>query len=116
MTELVSGDASGEIRIWDVPSRKTLRILSGHRWATRGVCVSKDGKLVVSCGDDATVRLWTLPKAQMGDMSDPTRKIPKVTTTAVTELLCLKLDEDAFGDHLEKVKHGLARELAGRHV
>ncbi|CAL57292.1 Sof1-like protein [Ostreococcus tauri] len=83
LTELVSGDASGEIRIWDVPSRKTLRILSGHRGATRGVCVSKDGKLVVSCGDDATVRLWTLPKAQMGDMSDPTRKIPKVTTTAV---------------------------------
>ena len=38
----------------------------------------------------------------------------KVTTTAVTELLCLKLDEDAFGDHLEKVKHGLARELAHR--
>ncbi|OUS43186.1 WD40-repeat-containing domain protein [Ostreococcus tauri] len=82
LTELVSGDASGEIRIWDVPSRKTLRILSGHRGATRACACRRMGnswfRAVTTrrCGVDAS-------EGTDGDMSDPTRKIPKVTTTAV---------------------------------
>ena len=76
LTELVSGAADGEIRVWDVPSLKTMRILKGHRGAVRGVCVSHDGANVVSCSDDATVRVWKLPRAGMGEMSDPNRAIP----------------------------------------
>ena len=83
LTELVSGAADGEIRVWDVPSRKASRVLKGHRGACRGVCVSKDGDAVVSCGDDATIRLWRLPKAGMGEMSDPTRKTPVMETPEV---------------------------------
>ena len=66
LTELVSGAADGEIRVWDVPSLKTVRVLKGHRGACRGVSASNDGGAVVSCGDDATIRLWTMPKAGMG--------------------------------------------------
>jgi WD repeat and SOF domain-containing protein 1 len=81
LTELVSGAADGEIRVWDVPSLKTVRVLKGHRGACRGVSASNDGGAVVSCGDDATIRLWTMPKAGMGEMNDPTRKIPVLETS-----------------------------------
>jgi WD40 repeat protein len=34
------------------------RLLSGHRGVVRAVAVSGDGQLVVSGGDDGTIRLW----------------------------------------------------------
>jgi WD40 repeat protein len=48
----VWGAADGELRLWDVPSRRTLRTLSGHSGAVRGVSVNSDGSKCVSCGDD----------------------------------------------------------------
>ena len=83
LTELVSGAADGEIRVWDVPSRKTMRTLEGHRGAVRGVTVSHDGKHVVSCGDDATIRVWELARAGMGEMRNPNARAPAVEAKEV---------------------------------
>ena len=45
---------------------------AGAEGTSRGVprrARSNDGGAVVSCGDDATIRLWTMPKAGMGEMT-----------------------------------------------
>ena len=63
-----SGAADGEIRLWDVPSRRALRLLKGHQGAVRGLSITHDGRRCVSCGDDATVRVWRMPKAGLGEM------------------------------------------------
>jgi WD40 repeat protein len=55
---LLSGAADGEIRLWDLPTQKTLRRLVGHTRAVRGIAVAADGRHAVSCSDDASVRIW----------------------------------------------------------
>lgn len=58
VTQLLSGAADGEIRLWDLPSQKTLRRLLGHARAVRGLSVAADGRYAVSASDDASVRIW----------------------------------------------------------
>ena len=41
-----SGAADGEIRLWDVPSRRALRLLKGHQGAVRGLSITHDGEAV----------------------------------------------------------------------
>jgi DDB1- and CUL4-associated factor 13 len=58
---LLSGAADGEVLVWDVPSRKVVASLRGHRRAVRGVACAPDGRHAASVGDDAVVCLWQLP-------------------------------------------------------
>uniref|UniRef100_A0A7N0TIW4 Sof1-like protein domain-containing protein n=1 Tax=Kalanchoe fedtschenkoi TaxID=63787 RepID=A0A7N0TIW4_KALFE len=60
-----SGSMDGDIRLWDIATRKTVCQFTGHQGAVRGVTVSTDGRILVSCGTDCTVRLWRV--------QDPTR-------------------------------------------
>lgn len=69
LNSMVSGAADGEVRLWDLPSRRTLRRLLGHTRAVRGLAVAADGRHAVSCSDDASVKIWQLPTAAMGELS-----------------------------------------------
>ncbi|CAI5997482.1 unnamed protein product [Closterium sp. NIES-65] len=43
-----------DVRLWDVPYKRTLCRFVGHSRAVRGVAISADGKTMLSCGDDCT--------------------------------------------------------------
>lgn len=58
---IFSGSMDGDIRLWDLASRRTVCHFPGHQGAVKGLTVSNDGRLLVSCGADSTVRLWNLP-------------------------------------------------------
>ncbi|KAL8136731.1 hypothetical protein V2J09_002732 [Rumex salicifolius] len=58
---LFSGSMDGDIRQWDIASRKTVCQFPGHSGPVRGVTVSTDGRVLVSCGNDCTVKLWNIP-------------------------------------------------------
>ncbi|KAI4378489.1 hypothetical protein MLD38_015961 [Melastoma candidum] len=60
---IFSGSMDGDIRLWDMASRRTVCQFPGHQGAVRGLTVSTDGQVLVSCGTDCTVRLWNVPKA-----------------------------------------------------
>mmetsp|Transcript_30858 Transcript_30858/g.100457 ORF Transcript_30858/g.100457 Transcript_30858/m.100457 type:complete len:458 (-) Transcript_30858:70-1443(-) len=66
---LVSGAFDGEIRVWDVASRRATRVLAGHTGAVRGLVVTPDGERLVSVSADCTVRLWRLPSPQLGELA-----------------------------------------------
>ena len=57
MTEIISGDDSGELRVWNTP-RPLSTALRGHSDRMQDVIVS--GELLVTSADDGTVRFWDL--------------------------------------------------------
>ncbi|KAA3482788.1 DDB1 and CUL4-associated factor 13-like isoform X1 [Gossypium australe] len=64
---IFSGSDDGDIRLWDLASRRTVCQFPGHQGAVQGLTVSTDGSILVSCGSDCTVRLWNVPDANLAD-------------------------------------------------
>ncbi|KAG8641350.1 DDB1- and CUL4-associated factor 13 isoform X2 [Manihot esculenta] len=67
---IFSGSMDGDIRLWDIASRRTVRQFPGHQGAVRGLTASTDGRILVSCGTDCTVRLWNVPIATIVESDD----------------------------------------------
>ena len=57
---VVSGGDDNAIRLWDVSSGDSVKVLRGHGSAVRACAFSPDGQLVLSGGEDERVRLWNL--------------------------------------------------------
>ncbi|EFX00151.1 nacht domain containing protein [Grosmannia clavigera kw1407] len=55
---VASGSYDGTVKIWDVPSRRTVCTLRKHDGAIRGVAFSHDSLLMASGSSDQTIRLW----------------------------------------------------------
>lgn len=56
-TQVVSGGYDKTIRVWDVPSAETLLVLRGHTGVVYGLALSPDGKRMLSCSSDCTIKV-----------------------------------------------------------
>ncbi len=69
-TLLVSGSYDQTLRLWDAQTGELLGSLSGHSEPIISVAFSADGALLISAGDDQSVRVWDLrdhgPGAEYG--------------------------------------------------
>lgn len=66
---IFAGSEDGDIRLWDITSRRTVRKFPGHRGAVRGLTATTDGSRLVSCGADCIIRRWTVPVEDSSDDS-----------------------------------------------
>lgn len=57
---VATGGRDKVIKIWDTSTGQCIRTLVGHDNWIRGVCWSPNGKFLLSCSDDKTVRVWDL--------------------------------------------------------
>ena len=64
-TIMASGNSDYNILLWDTPSRKLKKTLSGH--TANIVCIefSPDAKTIVSTSDDGTMRFWETETARL---------------------------------------------------
>ncbi|KAL0582958.1 hypothetical protein ABG067_007091 [Albugo candida] len=67
----LSGASDGEIRVWDLPSRKCLWSCYGHRGSVRGLVSTPSGDAFYSCSEDKTVKLWSLSSTGNEEKTEP---------------------------------------------
>lgn len=58
LIHMLSGAGDGEIRMWDLSTRKTKWSAKGHSGIVRGLCSDPFGEHVFSCGTDKTIKMW----------------------------------------------------------
>lgn len=63
-TLLASGNAEGEITLWQTQTGKALTAFSAHDGAVSTLSSSPDGRLLASGSFDKTIKLWRLPDGQ----------------------------------------------------
>ncbi len=58
--QLAACDTNGQIRLWELKSKRQQLTLRGHSAWTQMVAYSPDGQTLASCSSDRTIRLWNL--------------------------------------------------------
>lgn len=71
LVAFVSGAADGEVRVWDLPRRRCVWSVYGHRGFVRGLAVAPGGDAFLSCSEDKTVKLWALRVKDEGEDETP---------------------------------------------
>jgi WD40 repeat protein len=51
------------VRLWDVEAHEELAMIEGHVGQVRNISFRPDGKLLMTTGQDSTIRLWGIPAA-----------------------------------------------------
>lgn len=84
LSALCSGAYDGEIRIWDLPTRKPIRNFNAHDGYVRGIIYTPSGDHFVSVGDDKTIKVWNSQAPDIGDDEEPQNTI--LSRTIITGL------------------------------
>ncbi|WP_406224185.1 trypsin-like peptidase domain-containing protein [Streptomyces canus] len=62
---VASAGADGQVRLWDVASGKTRKVLKGNAEAVAALAFNRDGDTLATGGADRTVRLWNLATGEI---------------------------------------------------
>lgn len=62
---LISGDADGFIKLWDLSTYQHISTLRGHTDAVISLVTSSDGQMLISGSADTTIKLWNLNTGQI---------------------------------------------------
>jgi WD40 repeat protein len=73
---LAVGCANGSVRLWDTSTWTERTTLRCHEMAIRAICFSPDGSMLVTGGDDTTVRIHRAPSPEEVNEAEKTGDDP----------------------------------------
>ncbi|GAB0093452.1 DDB1- and CUL4-associated factor 13 [Sergentomyia squamirostris] len=71
LSSLISGGYDGEIRVWDLPSRTSLRNFYAHEGFVHGISYMPQGDSFISVGNDKTIKFWKSKTPTFGEEEEP---------------------------------------------
>lgn len=74
---VATGHDDGQVRLWDVASKRQLRELPGHGQPVSALAFRRDGKVVASAGEDRVIHIWDVDTGKLlGSWRGHTDRIP----------------------------------------
>ncbi|XP_040287946.1 DDB1- and CUL4-associated factor 13 [Bufo bufo] len=71
LSTVLSGACDGEVKIWNLTTRKCTRTVQAHEGFVRGMCVRFCGTSFFTVGDDKTVKQWKMESPGYGEKEEP---------------------------------------------
>jgi len=59
---VAAGDATGHVWVWDLATTDLVASYTGHEGAVYDVTATPDGRLLITAGEDKTLRFWPGPR------------------------------------------------------
>uniref|UniRef100_A0A034WMV6 DDB1- and CUL4-associated factor 13 n=1 Tax=Bactrocera dorsalis TaxID=27457 RepID=A0A034WMV6_BACDO len=75
LSTLVTGAYDGEIRIWDLANRASIRNFVAHDGFVRGIVYSVNGDRFFTVGDDKTIKVWKNDMPDVDEEEEPVNTI-----------------------------------------
>ncbi|PAV91563.1 hypothetical protein WR25_10881 [Diploscapter pachys] len=73
---ILSGSRDGQVRIWNLPTKKCLATIQAHQGLLNGISVDQHaGDGFVTIGQDAQLKYWKLPVEIEGNIDEPAHSI-----------------------------------------
>lgn len=65
--QVASGSGDGVIKYWNMTSRQETVSFKAHYGMVSGLVVTPNNRRMLSCGDDKTIKLWSVNSEEFGD-------------------------------------------------
>ncbi|XP_022091194.1 DDB1- and CUL4-associated factor 13-like isoform X1 [Acanthaster planci] len=75
LSTLLSGGCDGQVKIWNLPTRKCERTITAHSGFVRGVCTDRKAASIFTVGDDQTIKQWSMVPPEYGKQETPVNTI-----------------------------------------
>ncbi len=94
ISRFVSGDWSGELRFWDLSTKKSLFAVQAHDKFVKGIAFDRTGHNILSCGDEGAINIFNVRKAlelkAEGKAIEPVSRLE--STNLLTSIDCSMTD------------------------
>lgn len=67
LSTVASAAADGEVRIWQLTTRKCVGSWQAHQGVIRGATFTPSGDQLLTCADDKTIKTWTAAEDRLSD-------------------------------------------------
>lgn len=75
LSTLLSGSCDGQVKVWNLATRKCTRTINAHRGFVRGITMDRNCEYILTVGNDQTIKQWGVEPPVSKDLEEPVNTI-----------------------------------------